>query len=123
MVGNLVFLALLTGILLAAAVNIFNNKYYFNQLQANNNRPFPEARLPPMMVGGIAFTAGLFLFACMSKNSISSWFLRTNHDMNRDFEKKDQPLAFYHWHRFDWLRIHDDLSGFPELLNRYIHSL
>ncbi|KAJ5732329.1 Efflux pump bik6 [Penicillium malachiteum] len=72
-VGNLPFLALFTGILFAAALNVYNNKYYFKQFQANNNRPVPEARLPPMMIGGIAFTAGLFLFAWTSKTSINPW--------------------------------------------------
>ena len=63
-VGNLPFIALLTGIFLAGAVNILNNKYYFHQFKANGNKPVPEARLVPMMLGGFAFTAGLFLFAC-----------------------------------------------------------
>lgn len=63
-VGSLPFLFLLVGILFAAAVNILNNKYYSNCLRANNFRPVPEARLPPMMIGSFGFTAGLFLFGC-----------------------------------------------------------
>jgi hypothetical protein len=63
-IGNLPFISLLVGIFFAAAVNIYNNKYYFKQFKANGNKPVPEARLPPMMVGGFAFTAGLFIFAC-----------------------------------------------------------
>lgn len=63
-VASLPFLALLIGIFFAAAVNILNNKYYFKQFKANDNRPVPEARLPPMMLGGIVFTAGLFIFGC-----------------------------------------------------------
>lgn len=63
-VGNLPFIALLVGIFFAAAVNIYNNKYYFKQFKANGNKAVPEARLPPMMIGGFTFTAGLFVFGC-----------------------------------------------------------
>lgn len=63
-VGSLPFIALLVGIFFAAAVNIYNNKYYFEKFKANGNKTVPEARLPPMMIGGIAFTAGLFVFGC-----------------------------------------------------------
>lgn len=63
-VGTLPFIALLIGILCAAAVNIYNNKYYRRRLMENGYRAVPEARLPPMMLGGIVFTAGQFLFAC-----------------------------------------------------------
>lgn len=68
-VASLPFVALLVGIFFAAAVNIYNNQYYFKQFQANGNRPVPEARLPPMMLGTFAFTAGLFLFACKSPDN------------------------------------------------------
>lgn len=67
--GSLPFIALLVGVLLAAAANIYNNGYYFKRFKANNNRPVPEARLPPMMFGGFAFTAGLFIFACKDLHS------------------------------------------------------
>jgi MFS transporter, DHA1 family, multidrug resistance protein len=63
-VGNLPFISLLVGIFCAAGVNIYNNKYYFKTFKANGNKPVPEARLPPMMIGGFAFTAGLFIFGC-----------------------------------------------------------
>lgn len=60
-VSNLPFISLLVGIFFAAGVNIYNNKYYFNQFKAHNNKPVPEARL---MLGGITFTVGLFIFGC-----------------------------------------------------------
>ena len=62
--GNLPFLAIFVGILGAAVLNVYNNKYYFKRFRENGNRPIPEARLPPMMIGGILFAGGLFLFAC-----------------------------------------------------------
>ena len=63
-VSQLPFLALLLGCLVAAAANIYNNIYYGKKLVANHFKPVPEARLPPMMYGGFAFSAGLFLFGC-----------------------------------------------------------
>ena len=65
-VSQLPFLSLLLGCLFAAAGNIFNNIYYGKKFVANHFKPVPEARLPPTMVGGFAFTASLFLFGCKS---------------------------------------------------------
>lgn len=62
--GNMPFLAIFVGILGAAVLNLYNNKYYFKRLRENGNRPVPEARLPPMMIGDLLFAGGLFLFAC-----------------------------------------------------------
>lgn len=62
--ASLPFLALLTGMVFGAAINVLNNKYYSAKLAANQGRSVPEARLPPMMIGGIVFTAGMFIFAC-----------------------------------------------------------
>ncbi|KAK3044167.1 hypothetical protein LTS18_002008, partial [Coniosporium uncinatum] len=63
LVGALPFLALMIGIIVGGGVNIFNNKYYLKRWAANDHRPIPEARLPPMMVGSVFFAAGLFIFA------------------------------------------------------------
>ncbi|KAF5250685.1 hypothetical protein FANTH_4128 [Fusarium anthophilum] len=71
-VSQLPFLSLLIGCLFAAAANIFNNIYYGKKLVANHYKPVPEARLPPMMVGGFAFSAGLFLFGWTSVEHVSS---------------------------------------------------
>ena len=62
--GNLPFLAMLLGMCGAGFISIYNNKQYFRLFKANENRPVPEARLPPMMIGGVLFAIGLFLFAC-----------------------------------------------------------
>ena len=68
-VGALPFLALLVGMMFGAAINVFNNKYYFKKYRANGGKAVPEARLPPMMIGGISFAGGMFLFACKSAAS------------------------------------------------------
>ncbi|PWY85090.1 MFS general substrate transporter [Aspergillus heteromorphus CBS 117.55] len=71
--GNLPFIALLVGIFFAGLTNVYNNRYYFKQLRANNGKPLPEARLPPMMVGSFAFAGGLFLFGWTSSPAINYW--------------------------------------------------
>ncbi|CRG85103.1 putative MFS-type transporter C947,06c [Talaromyces islandicus] len=69
-VGALPFLALLIGIFIGAFVNILNQRFYIKKFKANNNRPVPEARLPPMMLGSISFAAGMFIFAWTSDRTI-----------------------------------------------------
>ncbi|KAI9815117.1 MAG: hypothetical protein M1827_002960 [Pycnora praestabilis] len=70
LVGALPFLALLIGILFGGAANIVNQSFYNRRFEANNNQPVPEARLPPMMIGGIVFSAGLFIFGWTSDKTI-----------------------------------------------------
>lgn len=62
LVGSLPFLAQLVGILIGAFGNYQNQKFYVSRWKANNFRPVPEARLPPMMVGSVLFAGGLFMF-------------------------------------------------------------
>jgi MFS family permease len=69
-VGALPFLALLVGIFMGAATNITNQRFYIKRFKANNNRPDPEARLPPMMLGSVVFAAGMFIFGWTSPRTI-----------------------------------------------------
>ncbi|RAO65497.1 uncharacterized protein BHQ10_001509 [Talaromyces amestolkiae] len=69
-VGELPFLSMLVGIMIGAGVNLLNQKFYISRFKKNNNRPVPEARLPPMMIGSIVFAAGMFIFAWTSSKSI-----------------------------------------------------
>ncbi|OJD26772.1 hypothetical protein ACJ73_01845 [Blastomyces percursus] len=66
LVGHLPFLGLLAGVILGGGINIYNQKFYLKKFYANNRRPVPEARLPPMMVGSVFFSAGLFIFGWTS---------------------------------------------------------
>jgi multidrug resistance protein len=70
LVGQLPFLGLLIGIIFGGLANVFNAKFYAQKFHANGNKPVPEARLPPMMIGSIFFSAGLFIFAWTSDKSI-----------------------------------------------------
>ncbi|KAA6412391.1 MAG: mfs multidrug [Lasallia pustulata] len=62
LVGALPFLAILIGFMLGGGVNVANNRYYNRRFAANGDRPVPEARLPPMMLGSVFLAAGLFIF-------------------------------------------------------------
>jgi len=59
-------LAVAFGCFLGSIVCYKNQAFYISRLNANNGRPVPEARLPPMVAGGFSLAAGLFVFAWTS---------------------------------------------------------
>lgn len=61
-VSTLPFLGLFVGILSAMGINLANQGFYAKAVAKNKGRAAPEARLPPMVIGGVFFTAGLFWF-------------------------------------------------------------
>ena len=61
-VSTLPFLGLFVGVLFAVLVNLANQPRYSRAVAANKGRAVPEARLPPMIIGGVLFAAGLFWF-------------------------------------------------------------
>lgn len=61
-VSTLPFLGLLVGVIFALFVNIANQPRYARAVKKNKGRAVPAARLPPMIIGGILFTAGVFWF-------------------------------------------------------------
>ncbi|KAJ5919360.1 Major facilitator superfamily domain general substrate transporter [Penicillium verhagenii] len=65
-VGALPFISYFIGIMIGALVNLSNQKFYVKRMKENNNRPVPEARLPPMMLGSVCFAGGLFMFGWTS---------------------------------------------------------
>lgn len=67
--SGLPFIGLIVGLALAAAFVLSFQGSYVRKLQANNNVPVPEWRLPPCIVGGVAFSGGLFWY--LSLHSIN----------------------------------------------------
>lgn len=59
--GSLPFLGSFVGIVLALGINIGNQPRYKRISRAAGGRAVPEARCPPMAVGGLLMVAGLFL--------------------------------------------------------------
>lgn len=62
-VGGLPFFGMIIGELFAAVYMIIIQPSYKRKLAANNNFPVPEWRLPPVIVGGVAFQFGLWVFS------------------------------------------------------------
>jgi len=60
--ASLPFLGLLVGVCSAVFINLANQPYYHRAVAANKGRAAPEARLPPMVLGGWIFVIGLFWF-------------------------------------------------------------
>jgi len=61
-VSTLPFLGLFVGVLFAMLVNLANQPRYSKIVAANGGQAVPEARLPPMLIGGFLFALGLFWF-------------------------------------------------------------
>lgn len=61
-VAGIPYMALIVGVAIGFACVVAINGDYVRRLEANNNIPVPEWRLPLTMVGGIVFALGLFWF-------------------------------------------------------------
>lgn len=72
--STLPFLGLFTGVVFALIINIANQPLYARAVARNKNRAVPEARLPPMILGGILFSTGLFWFGWTAAEGYS-WVL------------------------------------------------
>ncbi|KAK5088392.1 hypothetical protein LTR05_002610 [Lithohypha guttulata] len=67
------FLGLFIGVLFALVINLGNQPRYIRKVRESNGKPVPEARLPPMAIGGVVFTIGLFCFGWTGTRNISVW--------------------------------------------------
>lgn len=75
-VSTLPFLGLFVGVLFAVMINLGNQPYYMRIVDRNGGKPVPEARLPPMLLGGLLFVTGLFWFGWTAEPQYS-WVLPT----------------------------------------------
>jgi MFS family permease len=69
-VSTLPFLSLFVGVLFALTVNLANQPRYARIVDRNNGKPVPEARLAPMVIGGVLFAIGLFWFGWTASPNI-----------------------------------------------------
>ncbi|KAI6810016.1 MFS general substrate transporter [Hortaea werneckii] len=60
--ASLPFLGLFVGVLCAIGINLANQVRYAKAMVSNHNQAVPEARLPPLILGGTLFVIGLFGF-------------------------------------------------------------
>ena len=75
-VSTLPFLGIFVGVLSAVVINLANQPRYIRIVDQNGGKPVPEARLPPMIIGGILFAIGLFWFGWTADPRFS-WALPT----------------------------------------------
>ncbi|KZP26647.1 MFS general substrate transporter [Athelia psychrophila] len=68
--STLPFLGLFVGVICSVFINLANARRYARISDAAHGKPVPEARLPPMAVGGILFAIGLFWFGWTADPSI-----------------------------------------------------
>lgn len=63
MSSSLTFLGILIGVIIAAPLNFLFQPYYKRAVRLNQGKAVAEARLPPLFLGGVLLTTGLFWFA------------------------------------------------------------
>ncbi|KAH8694094.1 major facilitator superfamily domain-containing protein [Talaromyces proteolyticus] len=61
-ISTLPFFGILVGVMFALIINFANQPSYARAVKNNNGQAVPEARLPPMIAGGILLSVGLFWF-------------------------------------------------------------
>jgi len=76
-VGGLPYFGMIIGQLLAGSYIALTQPSYNKKLAANNNVPIPEWRLPPVIIGGISFTCGLFWFGWSGYKQSTHWIVPT----------------------------------------------
>ncbi|KAF2724035.1 MFS general substrate transporter [Polychaeton citri CBS 116435] len=76
-VAGLPYFGMVIGVCIASLLLILTNAGYVRKLQANNNIPVPEWRMPPAMLGGICFTIGLFWFGWTGYTKSIPWIVPT----------------------------------------------
>ncbi|KAH8698582.1 synaptic vesicle transporter [Talaromyces proteolyticus] len=76
-VGGLPLFGLVVGIFGAASYIIYSSRAYNAKLAANGGIPVPEWRLPPVIIGGVLFAAGLFWFGWTGFKGSIPWIVPT----------------------------------------------
>ena len=76
-VSGLPYLAIIIGEFLGGIFIMLTQPWYNRKLDANNGIPLPEWRLPPAIVGSVAFAAGLFWFGWSGFSPEIHWIVPT----------------------------------------------
>lgn len=76
-IGGLPYFGMAVGEMLAAVFILCQQPSYNKKLEANNNIPIPEWRLPPAIIGGVSFSAGLFWFGWSGYKASIHWIVPT----------------------------------------------
>lgn len=73
--SGLAFFGMIVGQLIAGTTVLLMQPAYQRKLKANNGVPIPEWRLPIVVVGGVAFTGGVFWFGWAGYNPNVHWIV------------------------------------------------
>lgn len=77
-IGGLPFFGMLVGIFIVASyIVFFETPRYNKRLDANDGIPVAEWRLPPVIIGGVMFTIGLFWFGWTGYTRNIHWIVPT----------------------------------------------
>lgn len=76
-VGGLPYFGLILGEFLGGFFIIAMQPWYNRKLSANGDIPIPEWRLPPAIIGSMAFAAGLFWFGWTGYTGNTHWIVPT----------------------------------------------
>jgi len=76
-IAGLTFFGMITGQILAGVTILLQQPWYMRKLNANNGVPIPEWRLPSVIAGGVAFSAGLFWFGWSGYSGKVHWIVPT----------------------------------------------
>ncbi|KAE8353194.1 major facilitator superfamily domain-containing protein [Aspergillus coremiiformis] len=74
-VGGLPLFGMVVGLFIAAAYIILSSRSYNKKLEANGGIPVPEWRLPPVILAGALFAAGLFWFGWTGFRDTIPWIV------------------------------------------------
>ncbi|CAN9440322.1 unnamed protein product [Alternaria sp. RS040] len=74
-IGGLAYFGMVAGEVIAFIIIVSDNPRYVRKLEANNNIPVPEWRLPISMVGGVLFAGGLFWFGWTGYTGQIHWIV------------------------------------------------
>ncbi|PHH86946.1 hypothetical protein CDD83_9545 [Cordyceps sp. RAO-2017] len=70
LVAELPFLCIMIGAILGCGLNVYNQILYNKAYHAAGDRPVPERRLPPMMLGSVLFSGGQFFVGWTATPSV-----------------------------------------------------
>lgn len=70
-ISTLPFLGLFVGVMVAVPLLVAFQPYYKRAVEKNDDKPVPEARLPPLFLGGLLFSTGMFWFGWTAAPNIS----------------------------------------------------
>jgi DHA1 family multidrug resistance protein-like MFS transporter len=76
-IGGLPYFGMIIGMLIAGIYIVLTQPSYNRQLAANNGIPVPEWRLPPVIIGGVAFAGGVFWFGWSGYRADIHWIVPT----------------------------------------------